>query len=140
MSKYSVFFPSLKIKNRNRKQRFRFRFSSLSRVNTFFDLSFHVTGAHAAAFRRETVRLHVARVRVAFLPVGRAVPALSVALGNQAVRLRGVQQAVFAVGPSGQTLAGPPQADGCGRCGRRQTAMVATKITTAARRKNHVQT
>lgn len=80
-------------------------------------------GAHATALGRETVRLHVARLRVALLPVRRAVPALSLALGRQAVRLRRVRQAVLAVRPLGEARARTPQADG------RQTQAVADAVT-----------
>lgn len=84
-------------------------------------------GAHATALGRETVRLHVARLHVALLPVRRAVPALSLALGRQAVRLRRVRQAVLAVRPLDQARARPPQADG------RQTPAVADAVTANAK-------
>jgi hypothetical protein len=75
--------------------------------------------------------MHVARLLLAFLPVRRAVPTLSVAFGHQAVRLRRVRQAVFAVRPPDQARARPPQADGSGG---RSVAVAAATVPAANRR------
>jgi len=75
--------------------------------------------------------VHVAGLHLAFLPFRRAVPALSVALRRQAVRVRRVRQAVFAVRPPGQARARSPQADG--RRGR-PAAVAASTVPEARRR------
>lgn len=84
------------------------------------------TGAHAEALGREAVWLHVAGLHLALLSVRRAVAALSVAFGYQAVRVRRVRQTVFAVRSPGQARACTPQADGRRGRRRRQTAVAVT--------------
>lgn len=92
---------------------------------------FSSTGAHAEALGREAVRVHVAGLLLAFLPVRRTVPTLSVAFRHQAVRLRRVRKTVFAVRPPDQALARPPQANG--RSGR-PVAVAAATVSAANRR------
>lgn len=97
----------------------------------YYEFRFSFTGAHAEALGREAVRVHVAGLLLAFLPVRRAVPTLSVAFGNQAVRLRRVRKTVFAVRPPDQARARPPQANG--RSGR-PVAVAAATVSAANRR------